>query len=1058
MLPAAERNASLDHSNGGLPPSNPNRTSRAQSGKPLLPFPLWVPEPRETSRPRDAPAPRLSRDCGLPSRELDLKWRRARPAEAPLGLTEGREAVRGLGPSPAGPFPSLLRLLGSARMEQLRPRLLRTYSGLRGRAGRGRGAGGGAGGRPALRLLPRRAPWISPPADPKRFFSTSSSEGASCSPRSIASSLDDPDFRPPARAQKARKPPVRKGGKRRKNKGEAKENRPPLEGSKGSSSPFVPPTPLRRNITCRRHQCEKGPLSLIRGPSGLRRAPLLCSTPELPHLTAAVAKRDWAQEEQDTSSPVSCPPGCRHSSYPWEVFREGSQETHHGVLMELSSLKMDPEAQEMGDSLELISLDDARRYQQKSVRDGSRMDPALREHFRETSGSPFQGCSALQCCDIWSGMEASPVKQEHSLAQVADKDHAPRLSLSTETNPVPLSPARGVFQLQARMQDDKIVLCSSEDSIFLASEEQLGSAQVVSAPQKMAGKVNKVLEGVSHHSTAQNSPQFQPVVVLDDQVVLNWLADQSTRKQKIPHSSKRKQFFLSQSPCALPKASDMRNNHRVVPSCDPGSTGRKACISGFSSKRWGQRQKVDQATRMKNTGWKQQADSFLLQERLKWNEIEDHLSVPFLPLDSSLKNSSLWRRIRASFSLHKKKKILSETESFNSSAGSSYSAQSPLPKACNTPFTQKLGYSICPASSMVLLSSMTSLSVPETMLTDAEKVYGECQQQGPVLFGECISPEKMQKCEKIGEGVFGEVFKTESERGTIALKIIPIEGSERVNGEPQKTFSEILPEIIISKELSLLADEVVNQTSGFIRLYSVYCVQGTYPEHLLNAWDEYHRLKESENNRPDFFGDQQLFMVLEFEFGGTDLENMQNRQLSSVAAAKSILQQVTASLAVAEEALRFEHRDLHWGNVLVRKTSLKEVTFTLNGEVHVLSTRGILVNIIDYTFSRLERDGLTVYCDLSTDEEVFQGRGDYQFDIYRQMREENANNWGDYFPHSNILWLHYLADKLLKEVSYKKKPTTSSLKQIQKQLRMFSAEVLNFKSATELLNLSIFFQ
>uniref|UniRef100_A0A8C6VFA4 Serine/threonine-protein kinase haspin n=1 Tax=Naja naja TaxID=35670 RepID=A0A8C6VFA4_NAJNA len=523
------------------------------------------------------------------------------------------------------------------------------------------------------------------------------------------------------------------------------------------------------------------------------------------------------------------------------------------------------------------------------------------------------------------------------------------------------------------------------------------------------------------------------------------------------HPLARKNLFLDQSPHILPKTSDSRNNHRVAPSCNPGGTGRKACISGFSLKRWGW-QKVSRVAHGQNTGWKQQADSLLLQERLKWHEIEDQLSVSFLPLDSSLKNSSLWRRIRASFSLHKKKKILSENESLNGSAATYHSVQSPLPKACNTPFTQKLGYSICPSSSMVLLSSMTSLSILETTLTDAEKVYRECQQEGPVLFEECISQEKMPKCEKIGEGVFGEVFKTETERGTVALKIIPIEGSERVNGEPQKTFTEILPEIIISKELSLLANEAVNRTSGFIRLYSVHCVQGTYPEHLLNAWDEYHRLRQSENNRPDFFSDQQLFMVLEFEFGGTDLENMRIRHLNSVASAKSILHQVTASLAVAEEALRFEHRDLHWGNVLVRKTTLKEVAVTLNGEVYVLPTQGILVNIIDYTFSRLERDGLTVFCDLSTDEEVFQGGGDYQFDIYRQMREENANNWADYFPHSNILWLHYLANKLLKEVTYKKKATSSSMKHIQKQLRMFSANVLNFKSATELLQLGTFFQ
>ncbi|XP_026580451.1 serine/threonine-protein kinase haspin [Pseudonaja textilis] len=930
-------------------------------------------------------------------------------------------------------------------MEQLRPRLLRTYTGLRGRASRG----GRAGGKAGLRLLPRAAPWISPPADPKGLFSTSSSGGTSYSSAASFDDYDrDPDFRPPAQARKARPPPAKKGGKKRKNRGPPKENKPPPQGSQisNSSRSFVPATPLRRNVTCRRPE---------KGPARLRGAPLLCSTPERPLLTPLGATRRWTpqeeEEEKDPHSPVSHPLG-RHRT--WEVFREGRRESHHGVLLELSMLKMDEEGQEMGDSLQLFSPEEeARPYPQKSLQGGSPMDPAHPECFRETTGSPIQ--STLQCCESQSGMAASPVRREQRPDQESDRDCAPVPSSSMEASPAARSPICGVFQLQARMQDGKVALFPPKEAVFLAEERELSFAQDLSPPEEMVGC--RISEGASDHGIVPNSLPFQPVVVLDNQVVLKWLANRSTRKQKASRSLKKKKLFLAQSPHVLPKTSDSRNNHRVALGCNPGGTGRKACISGFSLNRWGRR-KVDRVSHGQNTGWKQQADSLLLQERLKWHEIEDQLSVSFVPLDSSLKNSSLWRRIRASFSLHKKKKILSEAESLNGSTATYYSDQSPLPKACNTPFTQKLGYSICPSSSMVLLSSMTSLSILETTLTDAEKVYRECQQEGPVPFEEWISREKMPKCEKIGEGVFGEVFKTETERGTVALKIIPIEGSERVNGEPQKTFSEILPEIIISKELSLLADEAVNRTSGFIRLYSVHCVQGTYPEHLLNAWDEYHRLRQSENNRPDFFGDQQLFMVLEFEFGGTDLENMRNRHLSSVTSAKSILHQVTASLAVAEEALRFEHRDLHWGNVLVRKTSLKEVAVTLNGEVRVLPTHGILVNIIDYTFSRLERDGLTVFCDLSTDEEVFQGGGDYQFDIYRQMREENANNWADYFPHSNILWLHYLADKLLKEVTYKKKASTSSLKHVQKQLRMFSANVLNFKSATELLKLGAFFQ
>ena len=57
----------------------------------------------------------------------------------------------------------------------------------------------------------------------------------------------------------------------------------------------------------------------------------------------------------------------------------------------------------------------------------------------------------------------------------------------------------------------------------------------------------------------------------------------------------------------------------------------------------------------------------------------------------------------------------------------------------------------------------------------------------------------MKKCVKIGEGVYGEVYRSENRKASVALKIIPIEGDFPVNDEPQKTFAEILPEIVISK-------------------------------------------------------------------------------------------------------------------------------------------------------------------------------------------------------------------------------------------------------------------
>ncbi|RMC10682.1 hypothetical protein DUI87_12393 [Hirundo rustica rustica] len=489
-----------------------------------------------------------------------------------------------------------------------------------------------------------------------------------------------------------------------------------------------------------------------------------------------------------------------------------------------------------------------------------------------------------------------------------------------------------------------------------------------------------------------------------------------------------------------------------------GSTCRKACISGFSASRWGRHSRL-RPKRHKNKRQQQPNNSFFrLQTRKKRTRKGAlEMSVGVRDNNSSLLNGSYsWARVRASLSFHKKKKVTTD-ESFCSSILCTPSGKSQLSGYQASLSAGKAQGCSWFASSMVLLAPRDSSSVLELLLTDAEKVFGECDQEGPIAFEECIPLDKMKDCKKIGEGVFGEVFQIDSERGPVALKIIPIEGTEKINGEAQKSFGEILPEVIISKELSLLSEGSVNRTLGFISLYSVHCVQGAYPSYLLEAWDKFHKETGSENDRPDFFGAQQLFMVLEFEFGGRDLERMRS-SFSSVSSARSILHQVTASLAVAEQELHFEHRDLHWGNVLVKRTEEKELRYVLNGETRSIPTAGIHVNIIDYTLSRLEKDGLTVFCDLSTDQELFQGAGDYQFDIYRQMKEENSNCWTDYRPHSNVLWLHYLADKLLKGVSYRKKASTPALKKIRTQLSKFHKEVLTFESAHDVLHHSSLFQ
>ncbi|XP_009703566.1 PREDICTED: serine/threonine-protein kinase haspin [Cariama cristata] len=544
--------------------------------------------------------------------------------------------------------------------------------------------------------------------------------------------------------------------------------------------------------------------------------------------------------------------------------------------------------------------------------------------------------------------------------------------------------------------------------------------------------------------------QLMPVVVLDPQEVPVWLTNMKLNKKADIQPA------CQQLVSPLGRQGILENKHKSTKVVSgEGSTCRKACISGVSASRWGTQTRL-RPKRHKNKRQQQPNNSFfrpqMRQKGIKKGVLEASANVA--DDDYSLLNDShSWGRVRASLSFHKKKKVTTEESSCNSILCTP-SVKSQLSGHQATLSAQCCAWS---ASSMALLAPSNSCSVLELMLTDAEKVFGECHQEGPIAFEECIPLDKMKDCKKIGEGVFGEVFQIDSERGPVALKIIPIEGTERVNGEAQKSFGEILPEIIISKELSLLSEESVNRTVGFISLYSVHCVQGAYPKYLLEAWDKYHNVTGSENDRPDLFGDKQLFMVLAFEFGGSDLENMRNR-LSSVASAKSILHQVTASLAVAEQELHFEHRDLHWGNVLVKKTDVKQLNYVLNGATHTIPTAGIHVNIIDYTLSRLEKDGLTVFCDLSTEEELFQGTGDYQFDIYRQMKAENSNNWTDYHPHSNVLWLHYLSGKLLKDMGYKAKESTSAMRKIKQQLIKFHKEVLTFESASEVLQNSRLFQ
>uniref|UniRef100_A0A8C6WKS3 Protein kinase domain-containing protein n=1 Tax=Neogobius melanostomus TaxID=47308 RepID=A0A8C6WKS3_9GOBI len=256
----------------------------------------------------------------------------------------------------------------------------------------------------------------------------------------------------------------------------------------------------------------------------------------------------------------------------------------------------------------------------------------------------------------------------------------------------------------------------------------------------------------------------------------------------------------------------------------PGTT-RKACVSGLSVSRW----KNGDAFTSGRGGMKAvdcSINDLIPNQHRQPVELSDfnkNFSTPVKGRNLNLSSlmgeltpsTHTWSRLKAALSIHRKVMLTPKTP------GPGQSSKAALADLSwdlfGTPFRTPLPKRL----RSQLMTHESQLVFEDDELSDAEKVYAECGQQCPLPWEECLLPQRMKRCVKIGEGTFGEVFSTtsgKSDGDTVALKVIPVEGSEKVNGEEQKTFGEILHEIIISKELSCLKEKENNQTSGFIGL------------------------------------------------------------------------------------------------------------------------------------------------------------------------------------------------------------------------------------------------
>ncbi|CUT99569.1 serine:threonine protein kinase haspin [Echinococcus multilocularis] len=300
------------------------------------------------------------------------------------------------------------------------------------------------------------------------------------------------------------------------------------------------------------------------------------------------------------------------------------------------------------------------------------------------------------------------------------------------------------------------------------------------------------------------------------------------------------------------------------------------------------------------------------------------------------------------------------------------------------------------------------------------KLLELCGQTEVRSFSSFFDAESLENISKIGEGVYGEVFQANK---TCVIKVFPIDGNIPVNGEKQMESRRVYPEVFISKQLTELGFRYrQNRTVNFIQLRRAAIVCGKWPAELTAAWKKYEAEHGSDNECLDFLPRSQEWMILEFDYAGKPLGTI---KFSSYREARSVIEQITLSLAAAESALQFEHRDLHWLNVLVKPTKQTKLRYRVNGVSYSVQTEGVRVCIIDFTVSRLCHEGNIVYVDMSDSPEIFECEGDYQFEIYRMMRNMNGNNWRPFRPITNLYWLHYIMEKLLTETSYPRRDPDS---------------------------------
>lgn len=156
---------------------------------------------------------------------------------------------------------------------------------------------------------------------------------------------------------------------------------------------------------------------------------------------------------------------------------------------------------------------------------------------------------------------------------------------------------------------------------------------------------------------------------------------------------------------------------------------------------------------------------------------------------------------------------------------------------------------------------------------------------------------------KVGEGSYGEVFKLESrtQQSQIAgrdsiLKLVPLR-SKGNQSNSHMSLNALIHEVQMLK--------LMDPIPGFTRFRDLTVLQGPYPPSFTDTFNEYKAVEanDSRSDLPSRYPDKQLWVLIEMDDGGRDLETLKAPSIYQIF---DIFWLICCSLSYAEEQVEFE--------------------------------------------------------------------------------------------------------------------------------------------------------